>query len=63
MLNSAQLAAIEGTERKKDSTRLSHLLTDVSFFHLWILPRIPDVTDSSPSEGGLVRKKITFHII
>lgn len=48
---------------RRFSTR--RILTDVSFFHLWILPRIPDVTDSSPSEGGLFRKKaiIIFHII
>lgn len=40
-------------------------LLTVSFFHLWILPRMPDVTDNSPTEGGLVRKKavMTVHII
>lgn len=27
-------------------------LTVLSFFHLWIRPRIPEVTDSSPSDGG-----------
>lgn len=63
MLNSLQLK--KKTERKElYKIHILSLLT-VSFFHLWILPRMPDVTDSSPTEGGLVRKKavITFHII
>lgn len=27
-------------------------LTELSFFHLWRRPRMPEVTDNSPSDGG-----------
>lgn len=31
--------------------------TELSFLHLLILPRMPDVTDNSPSDGGLIVRK------
>lgn len=64
MLNLQQ--SKEGGKRgkKKRLYEVLSLLT-VSFFHLWILPRMPDVTDSSPTEGGFARKKavMTVHTI
>lgn len=37
------------------------LLTELSFFHLCMRPRIPDVTDNSPSDGGFQWESI--HVV
>lgn len=37
--------------------------TVLSFFHLWIRPSMPEVTDSSPSDGGYKSKESTCNLL
>lgn len=39
------------------------ILTVLSFFHLCIFPKIPDVTDNSPSDGGWNLKRKLIYLI
>lgn len=35
---------------------MRYILTVLSFFHLWMRPNMPEVTDNSPSDGGFYHK-------
>lgn len=41
--------------------KYANILTVLSFFHLCILPKMPDVTDNSPSDGGCATKQKCLH--
>lgn len=47
---------LAGKRKSVKKKRYIHCLTVLSFFHLCIRPRIPEVTDNSPSEGGFGNK-------